>query len=141
MSLEDWMQIQEKIKFTYANSNEYSEIKNNQILDMRIATANNADQLVGNGYLSKVFVQENILRLTDEEMKRIDQENAIANAAKSDDEFNSDVENSDFGDEYNVSRRGSSSPTMGMGGGSFSKKETPIDSEKPTDLKGEETNV
>jgi len=131
MNVEDWIKIQEKIKFSYANSNEYSEIKNNQILDMRIGTANNADSLVGNGYLSKVYVQECILRLTDEEIKQIDQQNAIAGASKEEDEFGNDVQNSEFKDDYDVSRRGSSPPR----GGSFSEMGEPPTPDKKLETK------
>ena len=139
MSVEDWMRIQEKIKFTYANSNEYSEIKNNQILDMRIATANNADQLVNSKYISKIYVQENILRLTEDEIKKIDQENAMDKTTADDEQFNNDLENSEFNNDYNVSRRGSEPRGMG----SFSKPETPTETPEPNtnEPKGETPNV
>jgi hypothetical protein len=72
MSLEDWMIIQEKIKFTYSNSNEYSEIKHNQIISMRIDSANSAMGLLDPALISKKYIQSNILMLTDEEIKEID---------------------------------------------------------------------
>jgi hypothetical protein len=141
LSIEDWMKIQEKIKFTYSNSNEYSEIKANQILDMRIATANSAMALVQEGLYSKLFVQKKVLRLTDEEIKEINQENAMDNAKKEDEEFNSEIEDSPFSKDYDISRRGSTGPPSSSG--SFSGPESPEEIPEPpanqTPPKGDET--
>lgn len=115
MTLEDWNTIQEKIKFTYANSNEYTEIKNNQVLGMRIDAANTATSLVEGGYLSIEYIQKKILRLTDEEIAEIKQQNAIAaaEAGTGEDEFG----DNDFGPDYNVRRRSPAPSSGGMGGG------------------------
>lgn len=73
LSLYDWIKIQEKIKFVYANSNQYSEIKNNQILSMRIDAANSAIGLIDGGLIDKFYVQTNILRLTEEQIQQMEE--------------------------------------------------------------------
>jgi hypothetical protein len=77
MTIEDWNKIQEHIKFKYANTNEISAIKKNQIFEMKINTASLASQLIADGMLSKAWVQRNILQLTDSEI--IDINNDITN--------------------------------------------------------------
>jgi hypothetical protein len=73
MSLDDWNKIQEKIKFKYASSNEISMIKKAQINQIKIDGANAALSLIDpqSKILSPEWVQENILRLTDEEKEKI----------------------------------------------------------------------
>jgi hypothetical protein len=78
LSLEEWRTIQDKIKFNYANSNQYTEIKNNQIISMRVDTANSAMGLVDAKLMSKLYVQTNILKLTDDDIEQINTENTEA---------------------------------------------------------------
>ena len=137
MSLEDWMRIQEKIKFTYANSNEYSEIKNNQIIDMRMTAANNSIPLVDGGYLSKEWIQENIMRLTEDDVKKIDQDNAKRKQEHEDGEFSNDVDNSEFNNDYNISRRSSPPPRGGSFSSSKPAPEINNDEEVPNEPTGE----
>ena len=98
MSVEDWNLIKEKIKFTYSNSNEYSEIKSNQVMGMRIDGANGAIGLVDQGVISTKFVQEKILRLTEDEIEEIEIQNG-------DRKENEDMRDHNFGPDYDVSRR------------------------------------
>jgi hypothetical protein len=99
LSLEDWHVIQEKVKFSYANSNEYSEIKQNQIIAMRVDSANSAMGLVEPGLLSKKYIQTKILRLTDEEIRDIEIEQGVEEKPEGEEEDFS----SDFGGEDNFS--------------------------------------
>lgn len=121
MSLEDWNLIQEKIKFTYANSNEYSEIKNNQIMSMRVDSATSATQLIEGGLLSKKYIQTNILRLTEEEIQEIAEQNAI-DAGEALNKQASD----EFGGDYTVTPR---SNDVDMGGGEPEEESPEIPSE------------
>lgn len=75
LSLDDWNKIQEKIKFTYANSNEISMIKKAQITQIKIDGANGAVGLIDPQFriLSPEYIQDNILRLTDEEKQKINE--------------------------------------------------------------------
>lgn len=84
LSLDDWKKIQEKIKFVYASSNEISMVKKIQIYELKMNAANAALSLIdpAMGLLSVEWVQKNILRLTDEEITTIAEQNqARAGAA------------------------------------------------------------
>ena len=85
LSIDDWRSIQDKIKFRYANSNEYSEIKNNQILSMRIDTANSAQSLVEGKLLSNEYIQKKILQLSEEDIEEIRNQNTVDTTKKDDD--------------------------------------------------------
>lgn len=74
MTIEDWIKIQEHIKFKYANSNELSAIKKNQIFEMKMNTASIGLQLIQEGVISKEWLQRNILTLTDDEIIDINNE-------------------------------------------------------------------
>lgn len=71
MSLEDWIKIQEKIKFKYADSNEISMFKKMQTLQVRMDAANAASPLIDQQIIDKVWIQQNILELNDEEMQEL----------------------------------------------------------------------
>jgi hypothetical protein len=73
MSLDDWKDIQEKIKFVYASSNEISMLKKAQIIDVKVNGANNAMGLATAEarILSPKYIQEKILRMSDEEVVEI----------------------------------------------------------------------
>jgi hypothetical protein len=71
MTLEDWKKIQEKIKFKYADSNEISTIKKMQIWQIKIDTAGAALPLVDVQVVDNVWIQKEILRLTDEEIQEM----------------------------------------------------------------------
>lgn len=76
-TIKDWNQVQEKIKFVYANNNAYSEIRELQILNMRIDAANQAMPLVEAKMISKTRLRRQVLKQTEEEIEEIDVE--IAN--------------------------------------------------------------
>lgn len=76
MKDEEFKNIQKNIKFIYANDNQYYEMKELTILDTRLSTASSATALVDDGYLSKKYIQKNILFLSDEEINEIEQENS-----------------------------------------------------------------
>jgi len=73
-TLDDWKQIQEKIKFIYANDNAYSEIRQLQILNMRTEAAQGQFGLVEQGMNSKIRIQKEIFKRTDEEIMEIHNE-------------------------------------------------------------------
>jgi len=97
MTFEDWSLIQEKIKFNYANNNEYAEIKRLQILEMRVATAERVIALEEAGYYSKEYVKRNILAQTDEEIRDIKKQRKKEEKEGGSDK--GDKEDGDYGDE------------------------------------------
>lgn len=72
-SSKDWEQLKEKIKLEYAKDNFFSELKENEVLNARLQTVAQLDPFVGK-YVSKGYIQRNVLRLTDEEIKEMDTE-------------------------------------------------------------------
>ena len=85
MSLSDWSLIQEKIKFDYANSNEFSTLKKLQMMDIKIASANSAAQLLQDKLLSVEYIQTAVLGLTEDERKAIEKSNK-ENSAESEEQ-------------------------------------------------------
>ena len=72
---EDWEVIKGKILFNYVEDNFYAEIKESEMLKERMLNVQVADTYVGK-YFSKRFVQREILKLTDEQVATMDEENA-----------------------------------------------------------------
>ena len=71
MSIEDWAKISPYIRFDFIKDNYYMEIKDQQILQMRIDLLNNAMPFVGM-FWSKDFVRRSILKQTNEDIERED---------------------------------------------------------------------
>lgn len=70
MSLEDWEDIKSDIIFDYAEDNQFSESLDTQVLQGRITLAQAVDAFQGK-YYSKRWIQKNILRLTDDDIKEM----------------------------------------------------------------------
>lgn len=72
---EDWEAIKSNILFNYVEDNFYAEIKESEMLKERMINVQVADPYVGK-YFSKRFVQREILKLTDEQVETMEEENA-----------------------------------------------------------------
>ena len=70
---EEWDEISGKIVLEYLRDNQFTEMKEAEILNSRIAILQQVDMFVGK-YYSKNWVRKNVLRLTDEEIEEIDDE-------------------------------------------------------------------
>lgn len=71
---EDWEQIRGAILFNYVEDNFYAEIKESEMLKERMMNVQLADSYVGK-YFSKRFIQRDILKMTDEQIKTMEKEN------------------------------------------------------------------
>jgi hypothetical protein len=71
---EDWVGMKEKINYEYAQDQYYEEIKTAENLRNRIDVLNQMSPYVGE-YFSKNYIRKNILKLTDQEIEQIEQEN------------------------------------------------------------------
>ncbi len=69
----DWEQIKKEIRIDYLRDNQFSELKEAEIINSRIASLQQIDPYVGK-YYSKNWVRKNVLRLSDEEIDEINQE-------------------------------------------------------------------
>jgi len=64
---DEWDSISQFVKFNYNKDNYYAELKENEVIAGRVAMLQQLDPFVGK-YYSKSYVQEQILRLTDEQV-------------------------------------------------------------------------
>jgi hypothetical protein len=71
---EDWDKIKSELRFNYAEDNFYAEIKESEMLKERMANVQIADPYIGK-YFSKRYIQREILKLTDEEIKDMEEQN------------------------------------------------------------------
>lgn len=65
---EDWLLIAQKIKFDFNRDNYYTELKEAELTNNRIATLNAVMPFIGRFY-SNEWVQQNVLRMNDEEIE------------------------------------------------------------------------
>ena len=70
---QEWPQLKEDIKFDYAQDNHFAELKETELIQDRLNMMRDVEELVGK-YYSKKYVQRNILRLTDNEIEKMEQE-------------------------------------------------------------------
>jgi len=73
LSRSDWEEMRNTIHYNFKEDNYFSELKETEIMTERLRLAGEIDPLVGK-YYSMKWVRENILRMTEEEIKNVDQE-------------------------------------------------------------------
>jgi len=69
----DWDSWKEDIKVEYSRDNYFSELKESELLKERIQTLDMIQPHVGE-YFTKEWVMKNILKLSEEDTKELDQE-------------------------------------------------------------------
>jgi hypothetical protein len=67
---EEWEDLASKIRFDYNKDNYYQELKENEIINGRVAMIQQMDPFVGK-YYSREYIQTEILRLTEEDIANI----------------------------------------------------------------------
>lgn len=72
-SYEEWDQIKEFVYYDFLEDNNFSELKDAELLNNRIMTLNNVTPYVGL-YYSMAWVKKNVLHLTEEEIEEMDAE-------------------------------------------------------------------
>jgi len=79
MTLEDWQRLEPKIKFNFAKDNYFTELKDAEIYENRANLVGLYEQsgLVGR-YVSPQWVQRTLLRQSEQEVERMQEEIAIA---------------------------------------------------------------
>jgi len=70
----DWKEMKSQIIIEYNKDNYYSELKNSEILKDRIEMVQMMDEYIGT-FWSKDWVRRNILKLSDDDMKKIAKDN------------------------------------------------------------------
>jgi len=94
MSREEWKEFKQYISYDYVNDNHFTELKETEIMRERLQLLNDVENYNGK-YFSKDWIRKNILRQTDDEIKRIDDEisKEAAQAPASDDDKQSKDQN------------------------------------------------
>lgn len=74
VSEEDWADIKDKITLDWAKDNFFTEMKEAELIRERMMTLQQVDPYVGK-YLSRKYVFTNVLRMTDEQIKEVEDDN------------------------------------------------------------------
>jgi hypothetical protein len=72
-TLDEWNDFKQYIHYDFLKDNNFSELKDAELMQNRIAVLNIVDPYVGN-YFSKKWIQENVLHFTEDEVQKIDEE-------------------------------------------------------------------
>lgn len=80
----DWEDIKNDIQFVFTEDNAFVEYKESEIINNRLASLTQADAFVGK-YLSKMWAQKNILRMSDKDIKMIEADNKKDRASNAED--------------------------------------------------------
>jgi len=73
LTLEEWKEMSQDIKYDFAKDNYFSELKDIEIMRERISILRDIDDYAGK-YVSHTWIRKNVLRQTDDEMEQNDEE-------------------------------------------------------------------
>ena len=72
-TVEEWEEFKESISYDFKKDNNFTEMRDAEIMRERISTANQIDPYVGR-YYSSAWVKKNILHMTEEEIEEMQKE-------------------------------------------------------------------
>jgi hypothetical protein len=72
---EELLEIMSKIKFDYVQDGYFTELKESEIITNRVNTVKNMEDMIG-VYYSRNFVRKKVLRLSDDDIEQMEEENA-----------------------------------------------------------------
>ena len=72
-TVEEWEEFKEYITYDFKKDNNFTEMREAELLRERLSTLNMVDPYVGR-YFSAEWVKRNVLRLTDEEIEQLDKQ-------------------------------------------------------------------
>ena len=90
---EDWFEIKDDIDYIWTIDSHFSELKNNEIIRERFEILQSMEEYIGK-FISKEWVQKNILKQTDEDIKQIQKQIDKEKEEEAPDEDDVDVEDS-----------------------------------------------
>lgn len=70
MTIEEWQEIKNKIRYDFQEDNHFSELKDGEVLRERLQSLDAIQNYVGD-YYSKEWVRKNILRMSDEDIEEM----------------------------------------------------------------------
>ena len=71
---ENWSMISRKLIINFKQNSEYNDLLKLQNLEMRLSLLRDANDAKDDGYLSKLYIQKNVLGFSDEQIKEIKRE-------------------------------------------------------------------
>ena len=75
---QDWSMMKNDIQFDFVRDNHFAELRDAEILREKLQTLEQVNQFVGD-YFSKEWIQKNVLYFNDEDIEKINQQNAQSN--------------------------------------------------------------
>jgi hypothetical protein len=91
IKIEEWEEIKSKLVIKYHRDNQYSELKELELMQNRLGALQQIDPYLGK-YYSKKWIQKHVLRLSEDEIEEMDEE--VADDLKNLPELQSDEESS-----------------------------------------------
>ena len=73
MTIEEWQDIKNKIRYDFQQDNHFTELKDSEILRERLQSLDSIQNYVGE-YYSKEWVRKNILRMSDEDIEEMEEQ-------------------------------------------------------------------
>lgn len=92
---EDWFEIKDDIDYIWTIDSHFSELKNNEIIRERFEILQSMEEYIGK-FISKEWVQKNILKQTDEDIKQMQKQIDKEKEEEVPDEDDVDVDAEDF---------------------------------------------
>lgn len=92
---EDWFEIKDDIDYIWTIDSHFSELKNNEIIRERFEILQTMEEYIGK-FISKEWVQKNILKQTDEDIKEMQKQIDKEKEEEAPDEDDVDVDAEDF---------------------------------------------
>lgn len=74
-TLQEWDEFKQSVHYDFLKDNNFAELKEAELLQNRVALLNVVDPYVGN-YFSKAWVRKNVLHLTEDDIKLLEQQMA-----------------------------------------------------------------
>jgi hypothetical protein len=88
-TLEEWQEFKQSVHYDFLKDNNFAELKEAELLQNRVALLNVVDPYVGN-YFSKAWVRKNVLNLTEDDIKLMDEQ--MAEEAANQEEVSTDLQ-------------------------------------------------
>lgn len=92
---EDWFEIKDDIDYIWTIDSHFSELKNNEIIRERFEILQTMEEYIGK-FISKEWVQKNILKQTEEDIKQMQKQIDKEKEEEAPDEDDVDVDAEDF---------------------------------------------
>jgi hypothetical protein len=70
---EEWLEMKEHVYYDFIKDNNFTELKDAELMKERLSLLSNVDPYTGR-YFSQAWIQRNVLRLTDEEIREMQEE-------------------------------------------------------------------